>query len=61
MKKEYKTPLAEILHCTLQPLMEASGVSSEERGIGYGGVDEEGSGDPESRQLYDPYQVWGEE
>ena len=44
-----------------ESLMTTSGVVSDGKGIDYGGVDEQGGHDPESRQLYDSYQAWDDE
>ena len=47
-----------LLACWGEPLMEGPGVESPDKGIGYGGVDDEGERDPESRLSWD---VWSEE
>lgn len=58
MKKKYQTPKIALLACWGEPLMEGSGVESPDKGIGYGGVDDEGERDPESRLSWD---VWAED
>lgn len=58
MKKEYQAPKIALLACWGEPLMEGSGVESPDKGIGYGGVDDEGERDPESRYSWD---VWAED
>ena len=55
MKKEYQAPQIALLECWGEPLMEGSGVESPDKGIGYGGVDDNGECDPESRQSWD---IW---
>ena len=61
MKKTYTTPVAEIIVLEVHPLLDASGVSSPDQGIGYGGVDENAELDPESRVLYEKYRAWDDE
>lgn len=58
MKKTYQTPQIALLECWGEPLMAASGVASTDMGIDYGGVDENGAYDPESRRYST---VWGDE
>lgn len=55
MKKEYQAPKIALLKCCGKPLMKGSGVESPDKGIGYGGVDDDGERDPESRQSWD---IW---
>jgi hypothetical protein len=47
MKKEYESPQTAVIVLEVQPLMAASGVDSPDRGISYGGVDEDGEFDPD--------------
>lgn len=61
MRKTYTTPLTEIIVLEVHPFLDASGVSSPDQGIGYGGVDEDGERDPESRVLYEKYHAWDDE
>ena len=61
MKKTYTTPITEIIVFEMLPLLNLSGVSSSDQGIGYGGVDEDGERDPESRVLYEKYRAWDDE
>ena len=61
MKKTYTTPITEIIVFEMLPLLNLSGVSSSDQGIGYGGVDEDGESDPESRVLYEKYRAWDDE
>lgn len=60
MKKTYMSPAVEVLDCETESLMDASGVVSD-KGIDYGGVDEEGERDPEARPLYEKYQAWDDD
>ena len=49
MKKEYIQPKACIKHVTIEtPIL---GVSNRELGIGYGGVDEAGTMNPDAREM----------
>ena len=58
MKKAYIQPTTEVLKLSLHGLLMASGVQSDKKDIGYGGVDEEGDHDPAARRRRD---VWSEE
>jgi len=60
MKKNYIAPNVEITEIELQQLIAVSGVSSEGKGIGYGGVDEEGTKDPAARRRRRK-DVWDDE
>ncbi len=51
IKKEYMTPAIEELECEMAELLAGSGVSSDD--IGWGGVDEEGTLDPNAPMLPD--------
>lgn len=55
MKKTYRIPEVEVLEDVLEPLM---GVSAD-NGIGYGGVDREGSIEPSAKS--ERTSVWDEE
>ena len=57
MNKIYAHPQAVITDIEVREFLMASGVSNPERGIDYGGVDEEGEKDPASRR----YDVWENE
>ncbi len=46
-KKEYITPNMRMLSCGMGSLLSGSGVSAD--GIGYGGVDKDGSMDPSAK------------
>jgi len=48
MKKTYKTPETEVLNLTVENII-ASSIISSDVGIGYGGVDSNGSIEPSSR------------
>lgn len=50
MKKRYITPVADIAEIRTVQMLNASGVSDEEKGIGYGGIDEEGELEPAARR-----------
>ena len=60
MKKTYQVPEAEILAYDLQHILEASVGVTSDHGIDYGGIDEDGGKDPESRGLYDRYEAWSD-
>ena len=55
MKRTYLTPQTSVLALSLHGLLMASGVQNDNKGIGYGGVDEEGGKDPAARRRHD---VW---
>ena len=57
-KKPYVKPCINIDNCLLEEFICTSGVKSEEKGINYGGVDEEGSLTPGSRGFGN---IWDEE
>ena len=59
MKKKYLQPLAVVTEIeTMSMTCTSNGVTSPDKGIGYGGVDEEGEKDPSSRRRRD---VWDDE
>ncbi len=51
MKKTYMIPALEVVCIQSQPLLTGSGVNTD--GIGYGGVDTDGTMEPSSRVLLD--------
>ena len=55
MKKAYLQPATEVLKLSLHGLLMASGVQSDNKGIEYGGVDEEGTQDPAARRHRDAW------
>lgn len=55
MKKEYIAPAVEMLECETVGMTCASGATSD-NGIGYGGIDDNGSMEAESRQLFNIFQ-----
>ena len=55
MRKTYIIPSVKTVDCESEELMDVSGVYSD-KGIGYGGVDEEGTVEAESRRS-----VWDDE
>ena len=57
MKKIYSAPVAEIMSTEMEELLVGS-VTSAEKGIDYGGVDEDGTKDPSSRRQQD---IWEDE
>ena len=57
MKKEYQVPQMAFFACWTDPLLDVSGVNSPDKGIDYGGVDNDGERNPESRHSWD---VWGD-
>ena len=57
MKKKYISPTAKTAETGKEEIMAASGVSSS-KGISYGGVDEEGTKEAESRR--DISDLWDE-
>ena len=59
MKRTYIEPNICIMNVSAEPLLSASGVSSN-KGIGYGGTDEGGWKDPDSRRLSNSGQ-WDDE
>jgi hypothetical protein len=56
MKKIYLSPMIEISDNETMDLLMSSGVFDPDRGIGYGGADEEGNMEPASRLT-----VWDDE
>ena len=60
MKRTYQTPEAKILANDLQLMLRASDGVTSDRDIDYGGIDANGEKDPESRGLYERYDVWGD-
>ena len=57
MKATYITPGMEIEEISVESMIATSGVHSDEYGIGYGGVDEDGSLTPSSRSRRG---TWGD-
>lgn len=57
MKYTYSAPVVEIMSTEMEDML-AGSVTSVEKGIGYGGVDEDGTKDPSSRRQWD---VWEDE
>ena len=57
MKKVYIRPFTVVLATDMEPLMNGSGVSSN-NGIDYGGVDEEGEKDPASNRHRKTWDDW---
>ena len=51
MKKDYIKPEMEMMECDMDTMLCGSGVSSD-YGIEYGGIDEDGSLNPESVHIY---------
>ena len=51
MRKVYQAPAIEVLECMMTEMIADSGVASD-NGIGYGGIDEDGTMDAESRILF---------
>ena len=63
MKKNYISPVCEVMVLEAQQLLAGSGVSGGSgpgSGIGYGGVDDGGSKDPSARYYYDLLDDWDE-
>lgn len=58
MKKKYNTPIMCIVKIQNTMPLATSGVKAESYGIGYGGVDNDGSVIPETKQIRN---VWDEE
>lgn len=54
MKREYKNPAVEVLEYMTEGMTCASGVSSS-NGLEYGGVDENGSMNAETRMLFNDF------
>lgn len=50
MKKTYIAPSLMTVITATERLLAGSGVESEQYGIGYGGIDEQGKRDPEARR-----------
>ena len=59
MKKTYIIPEISVVWLRTEQVIAASGVTSEEYGIGYGGVDEEGTQDPNVKREH--YNVWDDD
>ena len=51
MKKTYIAPNTDVVEIESEMILSASGVSSSDTGIGYGGVDTEGSKDAEAKPI----------
>lgn len=51
MKREYRTPTTEVIECLTGEMIATSGAYSV-YGIDYGGLDENGSMEAETRQLF---------
>lgn len=49
MKKIYSIPVTSAMEALHELPLATSGVGSEDKGIGYGGVDEEGTMEPETK------------
>jgi hypothetical protein len=62
-KKAYITPSTCIVAClSVGPMLQTvSGVTSNEKEIPYGGIDEEGELTPGARQRYDAWDDWDDE
>jgi len=56
MKKTYSVPTTEVVNCEVTELLAGSEVISEDYGIEYGGIDNEGKNDPASRLLENLWQ-----
>ena len=54
MKKEYRNPVIDVLECMTEQMIAASGVDSN-NGIGYGGIDDDGSMNAETRMLFNDF------
>lgn len=54
MKRVYEAPAVEVLEYISEQMITASGVNSDS-GIGYGGVDENGSMNAETRMLFNDF------
>ena len=54
MKREYRTPSTEVVEYVASEMIATSGVSSD-NGIDYGGIDENGSMEAETRFLFNMF------
>ena len=54
MKKVYTTPAVEVLEYISEQMIAASGVEGS-NGIGYGGIDENGSMNAETRMIFNDF------
>jgi len=60
MKKKYMKPSMKTLSETVEELLSNSGVTGEGKvNVGYGGIDEEGTKDPEARIMIH-HSLWDE-
>ena len=58
MKKTYIAPNTVVVEIESEMILSASGVSSSDTGIGYGGVDTEGSKDAEAKSVGSCWDYW---
>ena len=58
MKKTYIAPNTDVVQIESEMILSASGVSSSDTGIGYGGVDTEGSKDAEAKSVGSCWDYW---
>ena len=58
MKKIYIAPNTVVVEIESEMILAASGVSSSDTGIGYGGVDTEGSKDAEAKSVGSCWDYW---
>lgn len=61
MQKIYIQPSIEIAQMEPQNIVCYSHEITSDKDINYGGVDEDGERDPESREVYHQYDVWEED
>lgn len=60
-KKTYLSPSLCCVMCSTMTVMSTSQDISSDKGITYGGVDDEGEQDPESRRMNGKHNIWEEE
>ena len=58
MKKTYIAPNTVVVEIESEMILAASGVSSSDTGIGYGGVDTDGSMDAEAKSVGSCWDYW---
>ena len=58
MKKTYIAPNTVVVEIESEMILAASGVSSCDTGIGYGGVDTDGSMDAEAKSVGSCWDLW---
>lgn len=58
MKKTYIAPNTVVVEIESEMILAASGVSSSDTGIGYGGVDTDGSKDAEAKSVGSCWDYW---